>query len=502
MVVRTGRFSLPYPTSGDSVKPQSRDYVDLANAVEVALGDVADQAKPVPLYGTEDPKALPDEPRYFEVRSATVAQNLGMPTATTGIITQWHLGTITIQQWMVAEGQRQLWLRSRRAPRDWSAWELVAPYAGSGETAASSGMKRVPLAFSLPAAPAENTVDAGSSRWVRSWAHMPSRVRVHVSNRNPGNQVNGGANNLLGVKIGKADAAGAMSDMREVIPAGALPTDGTELVSSWVDSPAGDGDYLGITLGWTGGVSQQVMDSGGWTQVTDAGWDAPSVDGWMRKDVMPFYVWIEAEVPARAPVVAGLGDSITVGRATTDPVQDSWLAVYCREMGALPLFFAQSGSSMSHWGVTDPRWASYYPGVDFTPDVLVFALGQNNMLDGQTLAQQQQRFGNVRAAYSTMWPSVPVFLCGVTPSSSKSEEVAVVRRAFNDWLRTLPNGERGYFDFPAAVGDPTDSFLLPEFQGDTLHPNTAGHAAMAALLVDRPVSPMSLSDARMRALAV
>src|SRR5699024_7933073 len=121
-----------------------------------------------------------------------------------------------------------------------------------------------------------------------------------------GNQVNGGANQLLGVKIGKADAAGALSDMREVIPAGSLPTDGTEVVSPWVDSPAGDGDYLGITLGWTGGVSQQVMDSGGWTQVTDAGWDAPTVDGWMRKDVMPFYIWIEAEVPARVPVVAGL----------------------------------------------------------------------------------------------------------------------------------------------------------------------------------------------------
>lgn len=501
MVDRTSRFSLPYPMSGDLVKPQSRDYVDLANALEVALAQVADQGLPTPLYGTEDPKALPDAPRYFEVRNGTVATNLGMPTATTGIITQWHLGTITIQQWMVAEGQRQLWLRSRRSPGDWSAWELIAPYAPTPDTSAGSSMKRVPLAVSLPAATATQSVVEGSARWVRSWAHSPTRVRVHISNRNPGNQVNGGAATLAGAKIGTATLDGTMTDMVDVLGAGPIPTDGTELVSEWIDCPGTDGDALGVTLAWTGGTTQQLLDAGGWVQTGTTGWDAAAVTGWSHAVAMPFYVWVEAEVPARVPTVAGLGDSITVGRATTDPVQDSWLAVYARTKSALPVHFAQSGSSMSHWGVTDPRWTSYYPGMQFVPDALIFALGQNNMLSGQTLAQQQQRFGNVRAAYNTFWPGVPVYLCGVTPSSSKLGEIRDVRRAFNAWLRTLPNGERGYFDFPAAVGDPTDSELLPEYAGDSLHPNTAGHAAMAQLLLDRPVTPVALTETQMRALA-
>ena len=54
------------------------------------------------------------------------------------------------------------------------------------------------------------------------------------------------------------------------------------------------------------------------------------------------------------------------------------------------------------------------------------------------------------------------------------------RQALNRWIRTSGTFD-GVFDFDRAIRDPQDhTRMLPEYDsGDHLHPNDAGHAAMA-----------------------
>lgn len=445
----------------------------------------------VPLTSRDAGSGLSSLPVHYEVRSASVATSLGMPTDTTGLLIQRNIGTITSQQWIATEGDVSIWVRSSRTDVNSAEWVRIGP---SVDISSASGMKIVPLAFSLPAAPATMAYTSGSARWVRSYAHTPGRVRVHISNRNPGSQDSGGSVNLLGVKIGPADSSGTISNPILVASEASLPSDGSEFTSQWVDYPRNGGGTIGLTIGWNGGGLLQRLDSGGWLKSSSDGWDSDDTDGWDKVTHMPFYVWVEAEFPARIPVVVGLGDSITVGRACTNPVEDSWLAAYCRERNALPLFLAQSGSSMIHWVSSDKRWKSYYPGVTLRADAVVNFLGQNNLIPGETLENMKLRFGRIVSAINASFPGVPLYLGGITPSSAKGSDVGDVRHYYNLWLKTLPGGARGYFDFPSAVSDESGVALNAAMAGDSLHPNTAGHVAMARVVLLDPITPATLTD--------
>lgn len=444
---------------------------------------------------------LSSEPIHYEVRSSVVANALGMPTSSTGLLIQRDVGTITVQEWIAAEGDQSFWIRSSRTDINSARWTRIGPgNAATGATGGSSGTKIVPLAVSLPAAPATVEQTSGAARWVRSYAHAPSRIRIHISNRNPGSQDFGGKVQLTGLKVGKGKTDGTITDAIDGLGITAIPADGSEVVTPWLKSPVVDGEPVGITVGWEGAGTLQRLDSGGWTKASSTGWADETADGWTQTAFMPFYVWIEAEFPARIPVVAGLGDSITVGRAATNPIEDSWLSVYCRSMKALPLFLAQSGSSMIHWVPGDKRWTSYYPGVDLKADALVNFLGQNNLLPGESFESMKTRFRNTRDAIELVFPKIPIYLGGITPSASKTSEVSNVRQLYNIWLKTLPGGARGYFDFPTAIGGPNDIAIIPNLAGDALHPNTAGHAAMANVVLGNPITPATLTESETKAL--
>src|SRR5699024_6507847 len=104
--------------------------------------------------------------------------------------------------------------------------------------------------------------------------------------------------------------------------------------------------------------------------------------------------WFEAEAPANAPVIMVNGDSISIGTATSNPVQDSWVAIHARERGALPLLMSQHGSGMSWWGANSTRWDDMYPGVDVKPDAIITALGQND-LPTRDLEWQKTRYAEL-----------------------------------------------------------------------------------------------------------
>lgn len=184
---------------------------------------------------------------------------------------------------------------------------------------------------------------------------------------------------------------------------------------------------------------------------------------------------------------------------TTDPVGAAWPALYAYQQGALPVLMGQHGSTMANWVTSNGRWGLYGGIERGVVDAVVVCLGQNDLAAaGMDLATLKTRYAEVRAAHARY--KAPVYIGGLTPST-KAPAVEAVRRDFNTWLKTLPSGERGFFDFAAAVGDSADEDLAPAYSADGLHPNGAGQQLMADQVLAAPVTPYTLSPAKLKALA-
>lgn len=377
---------------------------------------------------------------------------------------------------------------------------LASSSSGGGGSAA--GTKVVPLAVTAPGTTVSQVFGRGAARWSRRWAVTPTRVRVHVANRNPANATNGSALTLTSVVVGKGSAEGGLTAQSVASSGGVLPGNGTEFVTPWTEISVPDGEYVGVSVGWLGGPTDtvQMMQGGGWTTTDNVQVNASHVTGWTRSQMTPFHVWLEAEVPARTPVLLAHGDSISLGTATADPVGDSWASKYTYAQGALPVHLGQHGSALANWTSSNPRWGMY-PGMNLRSvvDATVTSLGINDLAVGTTADTLKTRHtemlkglkGNVAG---------PIYYGTLTPSS-KPAESEVVRREFNAWLKTLPGEARGVFDFAPVVGDASDEALRGDLSADGLHPNATGQEAMSRVLLEHPPTPFTLSPAQLRSFS-
>ena len=409
---------------------------------------------------------------------------------------------IKLQRFMSWQGR--MWSRAYTNAGVWTAWEERGATQTAAPVAAprpSSGSKVVPLAVTAPGTPLTVALPTGTARWVRSWAHAPRRVRVHVSNSNAGNSTSGAGATLTGLTVAVGQANGSVTGVVASRVTGAIPGAGQSLASEWLDTSAiPDGGHLAVTVSWSGATTLQGAQGGGWTTTgTDPA--APTVAGWTRSQTTPLHVWIEAEVPARAPVILAHGDSITIGTAAADPVGDSWAAQYARQVGALPVILAQHGSTMANWGTGSARWRMF-DGMDLASvvDVVVSTLGQNDLgASGMDLPTLQSRHTAMMTALREVVPTAPAFLGEITPSN-KSATLEALRRDFNAWRATLPQSERGVVRWASTVGGGTDEDLAAQYSADGLHPNAAGHTVMAGVARTARVVPLTLTDAQVAAM--
>ena len=362
---------------------------------------------------------------------------------------------------------------------------------GSGNSLAT---RLVPLAFTLPGG-SSTTSGAKSLRIIREYAHFPGRVRVHVSNRHPMSGNAGSDVTLTGSTIGVGTPTGEVSKAQVLFTANTVIPAGEEVVSRWVTLNGSDGDGLAISLAWAGDTVR-LFKGGCWTNSDPAVYNNANTSGWVWDGDAPLYIWVEADMPARIPVVMANGDSISVGSVTDNPVSDAWVAMYAREHHSLPVFASWHGSSMPQWAPDTGQWGRLYPGVSVRPDAIVMALGQNDLNQDVNLDELKSRYNSVRDVYDSLFPGVPVYV-GTVNASNKPTDKEALRRQFNTWLSGLPRGERGVLDFASVLDDPTGEFLLPEYTSDELHPNTAGQTAMAGVVLDNPISPYVLTTAQM-----
>lgn len=410
-------------------------------------------------------------------------------------------------------GGRETWVRQGVAGGGFFSWQrtdLSALVLPEIPKVPRSGFKNVPLALNVPETSGTEANTSAAIRWPLLFGVDFKRARLHVRNWAPltaGGTVYPGAVSFTGAWFGRAMAGNQFSGAPvRVLGAFTTPADGSEYVSPWFDVDyRQDVDAL-LAVGFTApGGTQQARSRGGcWRTASAADAALPSGFTGGYSIHSPFDVWLEVEVPGETPVIAAVGDSNTAGTGTFYPVNDSWLAQLCRTARAVPYFMAAHGTTSGVWAdAANPVWSRHAAPDLARPDVVINFLGRNDLQPGVTLAAMQDRFRAVnKTAREKLAPTV--YAATITPSNAEAAEVRTLRRAYNTWLATKPDGVHDCFDFVSAVSD-DDETIRTSDNADGLHFRITGHALIAAKVAARPVTPAVLTQTeivKLRALAV
>lgn len=220
-------------------------------------------------------------------------------------------------------------------------------------------------------------------------------------------------------------------------------------------------------------------------------------------DTLTAYFWLAGvDVAAAAParVLVTFGDSITDGRASTPGTNRRWsnrLDDRLRARAPPGIF------SVVNAGIAGNRWLHDSRGPSgasrFGRDVLdisgatdvILLLGINDIGVGAFVPGQRVAAGQVIAAIGAAAQrararGLRVYLGTLLPFEGSDHFTAggeAGRQAINRWIRTNTR-VNGVIDFDRAMRDPSHpARLLPAFDsGDHIHPNDAGHRAMAAAI--------------------
>lgn len=174
--------------------------------------------------------------------------------------------------------------------------------------------------------------------------------------------------------------------------------------------------------------------------------------------------------PQAAHEVSVINAGIGGNRLLVDSIGPNGLSRFARDV------LGQSGvtHAIVLLGTNDIGRAAFgaLPGVEVAPHEVPTA---ERITDGLGQLVKQARAKGVKVLLGT----VPPF--GNTPYATEANEA--MRESVNRWVRSRQDVE-GVIDFDAVLRDPAAPRQLnPTFDsGDHLHPNRAGHAAMAAAI--------------------
>ncbi|GAA1877029.1 hypothetical protein GCM10009715_24740 [Paeniglutamicibacter psychrophenolicus] len=310
--------------------------------------------------------------------------------------------------------------------------------------------------------------------FVRALHQVPvgtTRVRLCVRNWNPRyNMADDAAATITNVNIGRHNGGASQSSAWTLVSAaGSTGTDGFK--SEWVNLPAGTaGTEALVAFGWSSAGTVQNNTGYGFTGASAAN----AITGTAAAtNTLPFFIYLEVEVPASKPKVAVFGDSLSSGVSATRVLYDSWLDQYCRPRGYVPMHWSHSGDQFDAW--LDPlgkKWAPY--GKDIVlADAVFMAMGSNLIFAGTTPTLQaciDQTTACVALLRKHVSPNV--FGCTVPPRTAVTGEPEIRRREYNAWMKKSPIF-RDVFDMSAAVSL-DDKTLNPAYDADGIHLFTAG----------------------------
>lgn len=313
---------------------------------------------------------------------------------------------------------------------------------------------------------------AGSIRVPFEHGVTVPRWRVHFRNINPREGRPGEGRYTVGqVAIGTSNGQGGWIEAPAVV-ASMLAVDGGEIITPWQDTPLTAGTEYLLAYSWTSTHPTKRVVGGGWTATDPLAQDAELTPIQNH----PLDAWIEAEVPAESNVLAVFGDSIASGVTTSAPVKDSWLSIYCRSIGALPIHYAASGDTMAGWA--DPNAYKWQRWQNLTrPDAVVHAMGMNDINNGMPIWELQRRhLKSTRLLHELISDNVRV--ATITPNPRAPLECQNTRREYNSWLTgRTPDVIR----FHEALSR-DDRRISPGFDGDGTHLNRTGYRRMASVV--------------------
>lgn len=453
------------------------------------------------------------------VASAAVSQTLGIPNNALGT-----LQVVTISNGRTAfyvTNDQRMFITSRSGGV-WADWTQVggattegvtqqeldvalATKSDSGHThdaseitglgikppahASPTALKSVPLALTLGQGGTSGAPNNGHYRIPIRYNAPILRWRLAIRSANPYYNSPGSADlTIKTITIGEHAGQGAFTQAPNIVAEGLNlpPGDRNVTYTEWQDVPLGDDRemLLGLTYESNNDTAPPLLVGGSWkfdatTPATDV---APA--GGVQSIGTPLDIWIEAETLGGTPVVAVVGDSTSCGVGATIPVYDSWLSVYCRQNGALPVHYANSGHTALDWNKYPShsritRWNNLPQ-----PDAVIFALGNNDM-GSDTPPMSERAMESYRIIRERIGDNV--YAASVKPRASVTPEQQQRRQDYINWL-SGPGKElfRDTFDVNTPLGG--DS-LLPEYDsGDGAHLNSAGYEVYADA-VGRVVAP-------------
>jgi lysophospholipase L1-like esterase len=393
---------------------------------------------------------------------------------------------------------------------------------------APAGTERVPNRWvatwsSAPIAPGRTTIDAifgndhsrsFENQTIRHIVHTSvggKRVRVRLSNAFGFEPLRVGA---AQVALRRADAAIFPSTNRRLtfsgqgsilIPAGAVAvSDSVELdvpgagdlaVSIYLPALTEEATFHEVTL-----QTSYVTGPGNFVGAADLPGATPTTS--------TFYLTAVEVLPSESiGTLVALGDSITLGAGSSLDQNRSWLALLSARLNPVPhrprLSVVNQGVGCGRllFDICGPGGAAR-----FDRDVLavtgvrhvIVALGLNDLMipsilplfgetdfAAETVSAADIITGLHQLTLRARAQSLRIYGATITPNGSSTvpgaftPEIEARRQAVNRWIRTSGAFD-GVIDFDAAVRDPGDpTRMLAALDADGIHPNDAGHAAMA-----------------------
>lgn len=141
----------PYPDGSESVKPQSRDFVNLAVAIDADIGSIIGADDPVILTAADDVGTL--QPGTYIVSNVVIARDLDLPWGYPSVITVTASstgGAVSFKADTLEQPPRQF-LRSRLNNGTLSDWAEVAMVTSVAEGDTSGAVRRDLLVQGLTA---------------------------------------------------------------------------------------------------------------------------------------------------------------------------------------------------------------------------------------------------------------------------------------------------------------------------------------------------------------
>lgn len=486
---RANGFATPAGTeliSGgdDAIRQNARAAVDLHalatrwQAVPAPAG--AASALPLGAYIVADPSTV-----------------TGLPSgAPAGLLNRQE----SLDEYTTAEPAATVWQR-RKIGGLWNPWaiysreiitphHLTRPQATLTETTTSRSV-RIP--FNVPAA-------------VRRWRVVIRNINYRTNTKYPGAvtldtvAVGGQARNANGVRTSSfAPVAAFPSGLRLLASDVAVADMGEGWASGWGTDPLTPGiDYM-MSFGYlTNGQAVQLSMGGGWQTSGNPGNAGLTSDSTAAAATrLPFDVRLELVTTDGTRQDVIIGDSISAGSNATLPVLEAPARTAGTNMGRLARLHTFGGAAFGEWiGVNwgDPaslKWQEI-TGAG-RADRAVIALGSNDIHAGTDLTTMKANFAAL-AALLRERVSPQIVACTVTPRTAWTGTAKEsVRVAFNDWVRSHPEGITAVADTARAVEDATGHAPRTEYVAtDGIHFNSAGSTALAGAVASPAAT--SLAD--------